>query len=222
MLRLIYNSDETLVASESSPHSKTPSQWHNIALRNPSIKARARDGEAMLVLYFLEGNLEWLVRSAHAGIPESQYKLARVYETGGGVFFNSSARYREIRKWLLAAASENHVPAMRLLIKDLKDYQHLEAMEWARNAIRIGDLNTTYEYYQVDMGEEDRAVSSYGLLSLIADSDVAAGIAEKTTEKMAKLRKKMTPQQISAGKAFAEEWKKTHPPLSRFLPKYGY
>jgi hypothetical protein len=37
-----------------------------------------------------------------------------------------------------------------------------------------------------------------------------------------KVAEKMTPEQIEAGKAYAVEWAKTHPPLSRFPPKYGY
>jgi len=222
MLRLIYSNDDDSITSKPPARSKTTVQWRNVALRQARTKARAGDSEAMLVLYFLDGNLEWLVRSARAGLPESQFKLARVYQIGGGVFFNSTDRSREIRKWIIAAANGNHVPAIRLLIKELKDYQREESTEWARNAIRLGDLDTTFEYHDIDMGEEHRSVSSYGLLSLIADSDVATGIAEKTARKMADLRKKMTPQQLQAGAAFAEEWKKTHPPLSRFLPKYGY
>lgn len=222
MLRLIYSNDDTLITGKPAADSKTSAQWHNIALRLASTKARAGDSEAMLVLYFLEGNLEWLVRSARMGLPESQFKLARVYKRGGGVFFNSTTRSREISKWLMAAANGNHVPAIRVLIKELKDYQRLEAMEWARNAIRLGDLDTTYEYHHIGMGEEHRSVSSYGLLSLIAESDVATGMAEEAVGRMAELRKRMTPHQIEAGTAFAEEWKKTHPPLSRFLPKYGY
>lgn len=222
MLRLIYSSGDILISDKPATHSKISAQWHNTALRQASAKARAGDSEAMLVLYFLEGNLEWLVRSARAGLPESQYKLARVYEIGGGVFSDPSVRSREIRKWLLAAANGNHVPAIRVLIKELKDYERLEAIQWARNAIRLGDLDTTYEYHDIDMGEEHRSVSSYGLLSLIAESDVATGITEKAAKKLAELQNKMTSQQRQAGKTFTEEWKKTHPPLSIFLPKYGY
>jgi hypothetical protein len=32
----------------------------------------------------------------------------------------------------------------------------------------------------------------------------------------------MTPAQIEQAKVFAEEWQRTHPPLSYFVNKYGF
>ena len=34
--------------------------------------------------------------------------------------------------------------------------------------------------------------------------------------------KKMTPAQIEEAEVFAEDWAKSHPPLSYFVPVYGY
>ena len=41
-------------------------------------------------------------------------------------------------------------------------------------------------------------------------------------DKLTKIAAKMTPEQIEEAKAFAQEWKASHPPLSFFPDKLGF
>ncbi|MEB0041679.1 sel1 repeat family protein, partial [Pseudomonas sp. MH10] len=65
---------------------------------------------------------------------------------------------------------------------------------------------------------------AYGLTLLMAEADPGRGPSSPGYggEVLPEGAAKMTPEQIEAGKAYAKEWVKTHPPLSRFPPKFGF
>ena len=208
---------------------KTPKEWTEIARLLGEKRASHDDGEAMFQLYLLTSDFDWLVKSAEAGFPEGQDWLALQYLEGKGFFLIPGKRQSEIERLLLAAAEAGFVPAMKNLRnllsrrKDLKGVAH-----WTEVAAQSGDFGAMSSYAAWTAHMPDRVgyplnmVKAYGLTLLLAQADPGTwrkSYGEKALEEVAAL---MNPEQIEAGKAFAEEWKKTHPPLSRFLPKYGY
>jgi TPR repeat protein len=227
MLRLItaVEDRDASVTDDASPKPKTSETWRGLALKTALARAKDKDGEAMEVLYYLTGDLNWLLMSAQSGFPQGQYQLAVAYSYGEGIFYSESARAKTIKKWIRVAANAGYGPARTALLKTLsKQYDLAEYRDLQRTAARSGDLDSTTEYSKwihIDI-EDDSLSSSYGLTLVVVEAKLAAGEKNSDKQRLNKLAEKMTPEQIEAGIAFAEEWKKTHPPLSRFLPKYGY
>lgn len=65
-------------------------------------------------------------------------------------------------------------------------------------------------------------VASYGLTYLLSQLQGGGVAPEDGRRNLLGLAEKMTPEQIEKAKVFAEEWAKTHPPLSYFVPVYGF
>jgi len=208
---------------------KTPQQWANIARDLARRGAAQGDGEAMFQLYLLTSDFDWLVKSAESGYPEGQNLLGLYYQEGKGFFLTLGKREREIERLFRAAAMAGYAPAMGnlsglLLAKDQLD----ELGYWIGAAAKLGhyDAMTSYAAWTAHMPNKVNypldMVKAYGLTLLLAQADPGTWRKTYGEKALDKLSAVMSAEQIEAGKAFAEEWKETHPPLSRFLPKYGY
>jgi len=230
MLRLA-TADDTLckLVKNCALTIKTPEEWAEMARLLGEKRASQDDGEAMFQLYLLTSDFDWLIKSAEAGFPEGQDWLALQYIEGKGFFLIPGKRQREIERLLRAAAEAGFVPAMKNLRNLLSRREDLKGIaRWTEVAAQSGDFGamSSYAAWTAHMpnrvGYPLNMVKAYGLTLLLAQSDPGTwrkNYGEKALEEVAAL---MNPERIEAGKVFAEEWKKTHPPLSRFLPKYGY
>ena len=67
------------------------------------------------------------------------------------------------------------------------------------------------------VGIKEDIPKSYGLLDLLAQIQDSSARSS-----LRRLQGKVTPEQKIEGKAYAEQWQKTHPPLSEFRHKYWY
>jgi len=230
MLRLV-TADKTLCKlMENCGHTvKTPEEWTEVARLLGEKRASEGDGEAMFQLYLLTSDLDWLVKSAEAGFPEGQDWLAIQYQEGKGNFLIPGKRKREIERLFLAAAEAGFVPAMKNLRRLLSSKKDLKGVaHWTEVAAQSGDFGAMSSYaawtahmpnrvdYPLDM------VKAYGLTLLLAQAEPGTWRKSYGEKALDKLLAVMSAEQIEAGKAFAEDWKGTHPRLSRFLPKYGY
>ncbi|OCR23428.1 hypothetical protein AFK24_20225 [Pseudomonas syringae] len=206
---------------------KTSEEWADSARILGEQRASQRNGEAMFQLYLLTGDLDWLVKSTDAGFPEGQDWLAVQYQEGAGFFLIPGKRDEEIERLFRAAAHAGYVPAMGNLAMYLLSKKDLVgAGNWIKAAAEHGHFGAVSSYGAWSAHAPDRVglpldlVKAYGLIYLLAEAEPGAyGYGER---KLKKISDMMSDEQIEAGKAFAEEWKKTHPPLSRFLPKYGF
>jgi TPR repeat protein len=181
----------------------------------------------MFQLYLLTSDLDWLIKSADANFPEGQDWLAVQYQEGKGFFLIPGKRDNEIERLFRAAAKAGYVPAMGNLAMFLLSKKDLSgAGRWIEAAAKLGHFGAISSYGAWTAHAPDRVgfsldlVKAYGLIYLLAQAE--PGAYSYGQRKLKKISDKMSPQQIEAGKAFAEEWKRSHPPLSRFLPKYGY
>lgn len=211
------------------PEVKSPGEWGEIARKLAQERARLGDGEAMFQLYFLTRDFGWLKKSAEAGFAEGQDWLGVQYEQGRRFFLTPGLRKREVERLYRVAAEAGYVPAIRNLRRlmweksDMNGYRY-----WTKVGAEFGDFEITFSYaawtahtpnqvnYPLDL------VKGYGLTLLVAQSEPGTWRKSYGEEALIEVAAKMTPEQIEAGKAFAEEWKRTHPPISRFPPKLGY
>lgn len=209
------------------PDVKAPEEWGNTARKLAEDRASRGDGEAMFQLFLLTGRFEWLKKSAEVGFAEGQDWLGVQYEQGRRFFLTSGERKQEVERLYRAAAESGYVPAIRNLRRLMQAKNDMDGYRyWTKIAAELGDFDITTSYaawsahtpnqvnYPLDL------VKGYGLIYLLAQTE--PGENNYGERKLKDVAPKMTPEQIEAGKAFAEEWKKSHPPLSRFLPKYGY
>jgi len=99
---------------------------------------------------------------------------------------------------------------------------------WTEKAVNLGSAEAIYGYGAFLAHEPEQygfpldLIKAYGFIYMLKDLDGGGGMQENVEYKLPKIASKMTPEQIEQAKAFAEEWKATHPPLSFFPPKLGF
>jgi hypothetical protein len=156
--------------------------------------------------------------------------LGEIYAEGYGTFLIPGNRKKEIEKWYKASAENGYAPGMSRYADFLRKYGNLKgAGYWTEKAAEAGHFGSmsAYAAWTAHMPDEVGypldLVKAYGLTLLMAEADPglpsSPGYGGQVLPEVAE---KMTPEQIEAGKAYAKEWAKTHPPLSRFPPKYGF
>lgn len=210
---------------------KTPKQWKAEAKKQANAKAKQGDAEAMGLMYYLTGDLIWLEKSAEAGNAYFQNFLGTLYLEGKGRFISDKSRQEAITKWKQEAAKNGYVPAMYSYGYKLAEQGKIkEGQEWVLKAVNAGDVITTINYaYAISDTKENKndvfqfpldRIKGYALASLVAE--IGGGMGGTAEFLASQTAKQMTLEEIEQAKAFAEEWKKTHPPLSEFIPKMWF
>jgi hypothetical protein len=231
MLRLADKNDDLCHTMENCPPDlKTPQQWLESARTLATERASQGEAEAMYQLYSITGKFDWLTQAAKSGFPRAQYMLGDLYAADYGTFLIPGNREKEIEKWYKASAESGYPPGMNRYADLLKKHGDLQGFAyWIEKSAKAGDFGAMSDYAAWSAHMPDKVgypldlVKAYGLTLLMAEADPglpsSPGYGGQVLPKVAA---KMTPEQIEAGKAFAKEWAKTHPPLSRFPPKYGF
>lgn len=231
MLRLSKKGDDLCVAMGNCPADhKTPTEWVMLARETAGARAAQGDAEAMKQMNNATADLKWLEKAAEAGHGEAQWLLANRYKEGRGTFLLPGSREEAVEKWLKASAESGYPPGMMEYAEILYKRNDLEGVRgWIRKAAEQGDLEATYSYgaylahYPDDkVGYPLDLVKGYALISLVAALDGGGGSPRYARDDLVGLAERMSPAQIEEAKAFAEEWQKTHPPLSFFVNKYGF
>ncbi len=230
MLRLgNKGNDLCVVMSSCPPDHKEPVEWLIMARDIATARAAKGDAEAMKQLEHITGEFEWLEKSAEAGYGEGQYWLAIAYRQDEGWFLWPGSRDEAVEKWFKASAESGYAPGMMAYAEILYKRNDLEAVRyWIKKAAEAGYIKAVFSYasYVAHMPDQLNyprdLVTGYGLISLIAKLDGGGGSPLNAQEFLPEIAAKMTPAEIEQAKVFAEEWQKTHPPLSYFVSKYGY
>ncbi|MGV8902620.1 MAG: tetratricopeptide repeat protein [Pseudomonas sp.] len=232
MMRLSDKGDDLCHIMENCPPDiKTPQEWLESARSLAKERAAQGDGEAMQQLFMITGHFDWLVKAAESGFPDAQEWLGSLYKEGVGTFLIPGNRKKEIEKWYRASAESGYAPGMSSYADLLQKFGDLKgAGYWTEKAAEAGHFGSmsSYAAWTAHMPDEVgyplNLVKAYGLTLLMAEADPGRGPSSPGYggQVLPEVAAKMTPEQIEAGKAYAKEWAKTHPPLSRFPPKYGY
>jgi len=231
MLRLADKADDLChIMGNCPPDIKTPQQWLESARSLAEERASQGDAEAMYQLFLMTSKFDWMTRAAESGFPRAQYMLGEIYSEGFGTFLIPGNRKKEIEKWYKAAAESSYPPGMNRYANLLRKKKDLKgAGYWKEKAAKAGHFGSMSSYagwtahMPDEVGYPLDLVKAYGLTLLMAEAD--PGTPSRPgygVEVLPEVAAKMTPEQIEAGKAYAKEWAKTHPPLSRFPPKYEY
>ncbi len=203
--------------------------WWDKALSLAYDRAEKGDTEAMRALYAAGEGLVWLKKAAEAGDSFAQQLLASVYSDGEGWFITTNSRKKEIEKWAKASAEGGFPVGMMWYAGELYEKgDYTKAFEWRKRAAEAGFINGVYAYAKDLLNEEGvfdispDMVKSYALFSLIARLEGGGGSPEYAQWKVDELRPKLSVVQLEEAEAIAGEWEKSHPPLSYFVPVYGY
>jgi len=232
MMRLANKKDDLCHIMENCPPDiKTPQQWSETARELAKERVSQGNTEAMYQLFLLTGKFDWLTMAAESGFPRAQYRLGGIYEDGFGTFLIPGNRKKEIEKWYRASAESGYAPGMSSYADLLQKFGDLKgAGYWTEKAAEAGHFGSMSSYaawiahMPDEVGYPLDLVKAYGLTLLMAEADPgrrpsSPGYGGQVLPRVAA---KMTSEQIDAGKAYAKEWAKTHPPLSRFPPKFGF
>lgn len=211
------------------PGSRSDKDWTRLLWETAEPLAEKGDGEAMMIMYNSTGDLEWLEKSAAAGYAKAQWLLANRYKEGHGFFFPPWKRSEQIEELLRKSSEGNFVNGMGEYMGILQEKGDLAAARALLIKIaEAGDEGATGTYgaylahtpntldFPLDL------VKGYGLIFLLLELDGGGGAKEYAEDILPEIAAKMTPEQIEQAKAFAQEWKATHPPLSYFPGKLGF
>ncbi|MDP9709129.1 UNVERIFIED_ORG: TPR repeat protein [Pseudomonas fluorescens] len=229
MLRLATSENDLCnVMNNCTQSLKKRTDWIDLLNKETEKRANDNDGEAMYVKYLFTGQLEWLEKSAEFKFARSQWLLANRYKEGEK-FFLPWKRTEEVGR-LLKASAENGFPAGMLEYAAYL-YEHggdlSDARYWIEEAAKTGYQSGVSSYgaylahasslydFPLDL------VKGYALTSLLTELDGGGNIKPYVDEVLPEIANKMSPAQITEAKAFAKQWKDTHPPLSFYPGKYG-
>ncbi|MGV8903026.1 MAG: tetratricopeptide repeat protein [Pseudomonas sp.] len=232
MMRLANKKDDLCHIMENCPPDiTTPQQWSEAARALAKERASQGDAEAMYQLFLLTGKFDWLTQAAESGFPRAQYRLGGIYREGFGTFLIPGSREKEIEKWYKASAKGGYPPGMNRYADFLNARGDRQGFAyWIEQSAKAGDFGAMSDYaawaahMPDEVGYPLDLVKAYGLTLLMAEADPGRGSSSPGYggQVLPKVAEKMTPEQIEAGKVYAKEWAKTHPPLSRFPPKFGF
>jgi len=231
MLRLADKADDLCHIMENCPPDiKTPQRWLESARLLATKRANLGDAEAMYQLFLMTSKFDWLTQAAESGFSRAQYMLGEIYSEGFGTFLIPGNRKKEIEKWYRASAQSGYPPGMNRYADTLNARGDLQGFAyWIEKSAKAGDFGAMSDYAAWAAHMPDKVgypldlVKAYGLTLFMAESDPGTPTRLSYGEEiLPRVAAKMPPEQIEAGKAYAKEWAETHPPLSRFPPKYGF
>lgn len=207
------------------PRAKTPAEWLKKALSIAQPQATDGDAEAMYIMYELTLDTAWLEKSAAKNHSLSQYLLATSYKQGNG-FFLPWKRSEVVENLFEVSAKGGNPQAMMEIGAIRYEKGDLEGFRyWNEQAALAGYATAVYGHGS-DLAHEPDAygftydiVKGYGLIYSLKELNGGGGLQSIIDSKLPRIEAKMTPRQIFEAKAFATQWKETHPPLSFFPNK---
>ena len=228
MLRLSSKNDLCSELGECT--GKSADEWREQAIKIARERAEKGDTEAMTVMSITKQGFDWLEKAANAGDPLAQNTLAGIYKDGGGWFLIPGSRAKAVEKWYGASANGGYPRAMYLYANYLFEHngKKEDAAYWLKKSAEGGYINAVGNYalsvahMPDNLGYTKNLVEAYGLAYLMSKLEGGGTGPEDGKMILPDIAEKMTKEEIELGLLFAEEWKKSRPALSYFVPVYGY
>ena len=191
-------------------------------------------GEAMLQMYELTQDIEWLKKSAEANFEEGQYILALRYDKDTTLISDSVVRHTAVND-LLKKAADAGFPKAMLWYSNRRPVSNDKAAkrQWLEKRVQISDVNAVLDYgYALsfdytdeedvnEYGYEQDLVKGYGLIWLVIDSTRDFFQLDTAISNLAHIGGGMTAEQIESAVTFAQDWKRTHGALSEYRLTYN-
>lgn len=179
----------------------------------------------MYDMYRLTDSLDWLLKSARTGFAKGQFRLGVEYRQGAGFFLTPGRRKQASKKWILAAAELDYLPAIKDILRQGVEAQDMsQRLYWTRRAVHAGDFESTANYAQWlykppgFLTDSPDLVKAYGYMLLLDEAQLPR-LKESPYYgyvKRHRILSEMTLKQIEEGRAFAEQWKRNNPPLVKY------
>ena len=196
--------------------------------------ANGGSGEAMLQMYELTQDIEWLKKSAEANFQEGQYLLANQYDRDETLIADQAVRRTTVNSLLEKAANAGFSKAM-LWYANRPPVSNDKAAkrQWLEKRAQLNDVNAVLAYgYGLafdytdaqdadDYGFERDVVKGYGLVWLVVDTTREFHQFDTARSNLEEIGSDMTAPQIEAAKTFALEWKRTHVAMSEYRLTYS-
>lgn len=191
-------------------------------------------GEAMLQMYELTQDIEWLKKSAEANFEEGQYILALRYDKDTTLISDAVVRYAAVND-LLKKAADAGFPKAMLWYSNRSPGSNDKAAkrQWLEKRVQISDVNAVLNYgYALafdytdeedvnEYGYEQDLVKGYGLIWLVIDSTRDFFQLDTAISNLAQIGGGMTAEQIESAVTFAQDWKRAHGALSEYRLTYN-
>lgn len=191
-------------------------------------------GEAMLQMYELTQDIDWLKKSAEANFQEGQYILALRYDKDTTLIPDGVVRYAAVND-LLKKAADAGFPKAMLWYSNRRPGSNDKAAkrQWLEKRVHISDVNAVLDYgyaLSFDYTDEEDAneygydrdlVKGYGLIWLVIDSTRDFSQLDTAISNLAQIGDDMTAAQIESAVTFAQDWKRTHGALSEYRLIYN-
>jgi TPR repeat protein len=230
MLRLANTQHDLCEVMNNCPAGrKKPAEWLELFKKSAESKINTGDSEAMYLMYLSSGKIEWLEQSAEAGFSKGQWLLANRYKEGE-TFLLPWNRNNEVGR-LLKASAEGGFPK-GMIEYAAYIYENGEdlgiARHWIEEAAKTGyetavssygaylAHSATYYDFPLDL------VKGYALTLLLKDLGNSGNVSAYVNDALPEIAGKMNQAQIKNAEDFADQWKKSHPPLSFFPEKLGF
>ena len=191
------------------------------------------DADAMLQMYELTKDTYWLSRAGAAGNGEALYLQAILSERTPELR-NSPNGNTKLDTLLIRSANLGFPPAMQwlerrpyfalnagfqtaMLSKRLEKNQLSAVMAYAYALLQVFVDKSDKNRYNV---RRDK-IKGYGLLWLVVNSTRQYIRHSEAAQTLETITATLNAEQIEAGKKFANDWKKQHPPLSAYNLTYS-
>ncbi|RON65329.1 tetratricopeptide repeat protein [Pseudomonas fluorescens] len=228
MLRLSSKNDPCNIFDSCT--GKSAIEWREHVIQVARDRAEKGDTEAMTVLFITKQGFSWLEMAAEAGDPLAQNTLAGIYDDGDGWFLIPGSREKTIEKWYRASAEGGYPRAMYLYANFLfeHDGKKEEVAYWLKKSAENGYLDAVGNYalsiahMPNDLGYKKNLIEAYALAYLMSKLEGGGTAPEDGKMILRDISKVMTKEEIERGALFANDWEKSHPPLSYFVRVYGY
>ena len=207
---------------------KKPEEWLAEATTIAKEKADRGDAESLYIIYELTADRKLLEKSANAGSPVAQYRMAIGDRQGEG-FLLPWKRQQSVETWFLASAKGGNPKAMMQLFGIYREKGDLEqARYWVEQAASTGYESGVYNYGYFlavepnTLGFTMDKTKGYALISLLKELDGGGAAQVDVEETLPQIAKDMTPKEIEHAIQFAKKWKNEHPPLSFYPEKIEF
>ncbi|QXH49194.1 sel1 repeat family protein [Pseudomonas fakonensis] len=228
MYRLAYQDNEICkIMQNCIAPERAPSDWKKQLISSAKEKARLGDGEAMSILYFITNDLMWLEKAAEAGDSNAQWLLANRYSEGRGFFIIPSNR-KKAEERLLKLAAENGSPKAQIayagLLAERGDNE--VGAKWYLAAVNQSYITALSSYaYMFELGGfydfPKNPIKAYSFHLIVSSLETKDQLHVETEARLKSLKKYLSPQDLETAKSFADDWIKSHPPLSLYRMKLG-
>lgn len=230
MYQLARGDDDLCEIMGNCPEDKRSAKdWYRLARATTERLAQQGDGEAMYMFALMGGGFPWLERSADAGYPEAEYRLAIMYKEGEKFYFPPWGRAEKIEALFKHAGESGHRIAMDYYLDIIEKRGDLEGFRKIIVEMAVqGDAHAVSTYASYISHSPDKLgfdldlVKGYGLMWTLLELDGGGSMEVFVADMLVEIGNKMTPEQIEQAKVFAAQWKATHPPLSFFRRKLEY